>query len=279
MNWRTDFSLRHSNLYFPRDLIDTRLRVTGNATFRNYYSIGLRADYRPFGYNDHYEPRVSGKVFFLPSSYEFNAWMSSDYRKQLSFSTSFNLHNRNGQGLHLGINPRVRVSDKLNFNHEARFNWNFAEFGYFTRFNADSIVFGERDKRTITNTLSGSFVFSNKSAITLNLRHYWSVVDYAGDYYLLQADGSLAPFEFLRDDDINFNTFNIDLIYSWNFAPGSFMNFMWKNSIYDREVGSGITEDSFLNNFFNTLGLPQTNNFSVKISYYLDYKYLSRNRS
>jgi hypothetical protein len=279
LNWRTEFSLRHSNLYLPRDLIDTRLRVTGNATFRNYYSIGLRADYRPFGYNDYYEPRVNGKVFSMPSSFEFNAWTSSDYRKKLSFNTSVNIHNRNGQGLYFAITPRIRVSDKLNFNHETRFNWSFAEYGYLTRFNADSIVFGERDKRTITNTLSGSFVFSNKSAITVNLRHYWSFVDYTSDYYLLQNDGSLASFDFIQDDDINFNTFNIDLIYSWNFAPGSFMNFMWKNSIYDRDIGSGVTEYSFLDNLFNTLGLPQTNNFSVKISYYLDYKYLSRNRS
>lgn len=46
----------------------------------------------------------------------------------------------------------------------------------------------------------------------------------------------------MRDAGIDFNTFNIDLIYTWNFAPGSLMNFMRKNSIYNSDVGSGITD-------------------------------------
>lgn len=279
LNWRTDFSFRHSQLHQSRENIDTRLRLGFNATFRSYFSFGMRADYRPFGYTDHYEPRVAGRYFTLPASSEFNAWISSDYRKAISFSSSIYFHNRNGSGIYYALNPRFRLSDKLNFNHQVQLSYAWSEMGYFTRFNADSIVFGERDKRTITNSLSGSFVFNNRSFITMNLRHYWSIVDYTGEFYLLNTDGNLATYDFSRDDDINFNTFNIDLIYSWNFAPGSFMNFMWKNSIYDRDVGSGITDDSFLANFFHTLGLPQTNNFSVKISYYLDYKYLTRNRT
>lgn len=279
LNWRTDFSLRHSQLHQPRELIDTRLRLSFNATFRSYYSIGSRADYRPFGYFDHYEPRVAGRFFALPSSFEYNIWMSSDYRKKVSFNTSGNIHNRNGLGLYFAITPRVRLSDKFNFNHQVQLSYTLSEMGYFTRFNADSIVFGERDKRTVTNTLSGAFVFNNRSAITLNLRHYWSLVDYTGNYYLLNDKGLLSTFNYEKDDDINFNTFNIDLIYSWNFAPGSSMNFMWKNNIYDRNVGSGITDEGFINNLSNTLGLPQTNNFSIRISYYLDYKYLTRDKT
>jgi hypothetical protein len=279
LNWRTDFSLRHSQLHQPRELIDTRLRLSFNATFRNYYSIGSRADYRPLGYYDHYEPRVPGRYFLLPASFEYNIWMSSDYRKKISYNTSGNIHNRNGLGIYFAFNPRFRLSDKLNFNHQTQFSYTFAEHGYISQINSDSIVFGERDKRTITNTLSGAFVFNNKSAITLNLRHYWSLVDYTGNYYLLNDNGLLSAFYYEKDDDINFNTFNIDLIYSWNFAPGSSMNFMWKNSIYDREVGSGITNEGFIDNLNNTLGLPQTNNFSIKISYYLDYKYLTRSRT
>ena len=279
LNWRADLSIRHSQLHQPRELIDTRLRAGLNATFRNYYSFGLRADYRPFGYYDHYEPRVSGRYVIFPHSYEFNLWISSDYRKTISFNSSMNLHNRNGLGIYYALTPRLRISDKLNFSHQIRMSFVNGEMGYFTRFNADSIVFGERDKKTVTNTFSGAYVFSNRSAVTLNLRHYWSTVDYTDEFFLLQESGTLADYNFSREGDISFNTFNIDLIYSWNFAPGSFMSFMWKNSIYDRDVGGDVTSDGFIANFFNTLGLPQTNNFSVKISYYLDYKYLMRNRT
>jgi hypothetical protein len=73
--------------------------------------------------------------------------------------------------------------------------------------------------------------------------------------------------------NVNFNAFNIDLVYTWVFAPGSEIKIVWKNSILHQ--GSEIADDYFKN--FEELGdLPQTNSFSIKVLYYLDYLSLRR---
>ena len=64
------------------------------------------------------------------------------------------------------------------------------------------------------------------------------------------------------------------MVYTWQFAAGSFINIVWKNAIYDDKNLS----NSYLKNFNNTLSSPQNNNLSLKIIYYLDYlKFKKRN--
>jgi predicted DNA-binding protein (MmcQ/YjbR family) len=139
----------------------------------------------------------------------------------------------------------------------------------------DTIVFGRRDNTTYTNSINSSYVFNNKSWISLNLRHYWSQIDY-DKYYKLEENGDLAPNpQYNENADFNFNVFNVDLMYSWNFAPGSYLNVVWKNSIYEDEDIKNNEFYNFLENLKNTINSNQVqNSFSIKISYYLDYKYL-----
>ena len=33
-------------------------------------------------------------------------------------------------------------------------------------------------------------------------------------------------------EDLNFNAWSIDMVYRWNFAPGSEMNIVWKNQLF-----------------------------------------------
>jgi hypothetical protein len=67
--------------------------------------------------------------------------------------------------------------------------------------------------------------------------------------------------------------FNIDLVYSWQFAPGSFMTLVYKNAI---ETNSGKITNNLWNDLKTTLHGPQTNSVSLKLIYYLDYLYLRK---
>jgi hypothetical protein len=157
-------------------------------------------------------------------------------------------------------------------------NYGIKDIGFVNKITDDSIVFGQRDNRTISATISGSYVFNNTSSLNLNIRHYWSTVDYK-QFYLLQSNGGLNNYgSYTENTDINFNTLNIDLTYSWNFAPGSFMNIMWKNSILSDEKVVNNKFQPYFRNLNNTLSSPQTNTISLKISYYLDYRYLIKVR-
>jgi hypothetical protein len=68
--------------------------------------------------------------------------------------------------------------------------------------------------------------------------------------------------------NINYNFFTIDLLYSWEFAQGSFLNIAWKNL---GEEASSLVNEKYYRNFSNTISTPHANNLSVKIIYYLDY--------
>ncbi|HKL37832.1 MAG TPA: DUF5916 domain-containing protein, partial [Bacteroidales bacterium] len=95
----------------------------------------------------------------------------------------------------------------------------------------------------------------------------------------LKENGYLEAYpEYRENEDLNFNVFNVDLMYSWNFAPGSFLNVVWKNSIYQDQQIRHNDFPGFIPNFKNTLDSDQVDNsISIKISYYLDYKYLFKN--
>ena len=71
----------------------------------------------------------------------------------------------------------------------------------------------------------------------------------------------------------NYNVFNIDFNYSWRFAPGSEFSIAYKNLSEDMEIENRL---GYFRNFDRIIGLPQNNNFSLKILYYLDYLQLRK---
>jgi hypothetical protein len=78
-----------------------------------------------------------------------------------------------------------------------------------------------------------------------------------------------------KNPDNNANFFNIDMVYTWQFAQGSFINIGWKN-IADR-LDENVT-DKYYHNLNEMLSNPQYNSFSVKVIYFLDYATLKAKR-
>ena len=72
----------------------------------------------------------------------------------------------------------------------------------------------------------------------------------------------------LIDANANFNSFNVDLFYSWQIAPGSFLTFAWKDAALDY---SDDARPNFSENIRRFRQQPHTHTFSLKLSYYLDY--------
>jgi len=132
--------------------------------------------------------------------------------------------------------------------------------------------FGKRDVTTISNILNVRYIFNTKMSLTMRARHYWSIADYS-DYYTLEPDGPLKPAEYNQNPDINFNALTVDLNFGWYFAPGSELSVVWKNSIYS--VNQELIKNYF-HDFSNTIGSPQTNGFSIRFLYYIDYLYVKK---
>jgi hypothetical protein len=140
--------------------------------------------------------------------------------------------------------------------------------GYVYVDGSAGINFARRTVNSIEHILSAKYNFNNKMGITFRARHYVSTVDNK-EFYLLQHDGSLlANPDFHPDVNQNVNYFNIDMVYTWEFAPGSFLNIVWKEAAQDY---TNQVERQYLKNLTNTIGQNSNNNLSLKVIYFLDY--------
>ena len=70
--------------------------------------------------------------------------------------------------------------------------------------------------------------------------------------------------------------FTLDAVFTWQFAPGSFINVVWKNFADNFSHG---TDGDYFKNFRNTLEQDSNNNFSFKVIYFLDYLKLKKKKS
>ena len=272
-NLFTDLGVRYGKAYNPNKFQD--FLVTGEAwtTFtKQFFSTGVSFDWFPGTRNDFFEPRTPGRYLVQPGSIAGRYWFSSDYRKKFALDGSIRAINYNADNreeVYYRIAPRFRVSDRLMLIHsfENEHKWN--DIGFVSRNNGE-IMMGRRKVNTIINTLTTEFSFNELMFLSFRLRHYWSSADYS-KYYTLQDDGNvLLSDAYATNHDINFNVFNIDMVYTWVFAPASEIRIVWKNSILtqDEEVIR-----NYMTNFQNTLTASQLNSFSIKFLYYIDYLY------
>ena len=167
----------------------------------------------------------------------------------------------------------MRLNDRLRLDLDLSLKKDFNEPGFVERIpEEDIILFGKRDRETLTNMLSVSYVFNNKMSFNFRMRHYWSRADY-DRYYRLAENGRLLPTFYEANHNISYNAFNIDMTFRWNFAPGSEILLNWKNAIYTSNDRLAVP---YWDNLKNTLDAPQINSISLKILYYFDYPSLKK---
>ena len=278
---KNEATIWYNCLYAPRTFTDFGVFVNNMTTFVNYLSVGGEVLYRPVEEYDYYEARTKGQVFVKPPMYEINAWISPDYRKPFIIDGRLLYSRANGfdQSLYfIRLSPRFRFNDKLTLKAETGISLNLNDIGYVddvTVEGSDEIIFGRRDLQTVENVLQATFIFNNKIALDLRLRHYWLMVDY-DKYYLLDADGYLNDSDYAENNDFNFNAFNIDMLLRWEFAPGSELAFAWKNAILTKQDNLNYTH--YFDNLKKTLESPADNSLSLKFLYYLDYQYLKKKK-
>lgn len=276
---RNSIQYNHGQLYSPRVFTTSQISMSSFTTFRSFWSMNLRVEYSPGGLNDYYEPRVDGWYYHRGRELQTSFFFDSNRNKMLyigsrvSYSKVWSDYDQ--KSVVFSINPGIRFTDKFSVNHQFMYMNSMNDIG-FVDHNEDEIFFGKRNNSTITNTLSTGYIFTANSYITFRLRQYWSMADYTDDYFLLNKNGNLTGnTTYYGDHDSNFNSFNIDMIYNWRFAPGSDVTVAWKNSIYSN---GNIVFNNMKDNLEYLFESPQSNSLSIKILYYLDYQYLKRRR-
>lgn len=275
------FSATYSRLVQPDAFQNFSMYLQAQGVLKNNMGGMLFYYGEPATTYDYFEPRSPGRYYTFPVNNNIGGYFNTDYSKKLAGSMNMNYRWFDEEGrfrFNIGVFPTYRISDKISCTAGVYSEtWN-NDVGWVHTLE-DSIVFGRRDVRTIEGSLYVSYSPGIAMAFSINLRHYWSYAAYNA-FYNLEADGGLGSTSynsFLSDgssgDDISFNAFNIDFVYTWYFAPGSELSLVWKNAIYT--FGSEIAPNYF-DNLDKVFDSPQDNNFSIKILYYLDYLYLKK---
>ncbi len=272
-NLFNNINVSYSRMYNPSAFWNFGIYGNSWGTFsKHFLTCGFNYGIEPITTYDYYEPRVPGRFYAFPVNYSGGGFISSDYRKAFALDANMNYRKFNEnkrEYIDVSISPRYRVNNHLSFVYElGRFTRN-DDIGFVNRNQKqDSITFGRRDMETVSNTFSSEYKFSNKMSLTMRVRHYWSKATYH-EYYYLSERGNLLTDKFYHNShDVNFNAFNVDVVFFWQFAPGSELNLVWKDAVLKRELIKG---SDYISNLGNSLNTAQNNTISIKVLYYIDY--------
>ena len=268
----------HERVFKPNEAAGHSTGINFFTQLKNNFHIELNLEFHG-NFHDYYEPRVGGRYFTEPYYYQSAFWVGSDYRKPLFGSVSFSFAKQpdTDQRFREGeFELNLRLGRKLNLEYNASFQDEINDRGFVDMTESeDTIYFARRDVNTFENILGVSYTFNNKAGLNLRFRHYWSGAA-NNDFYQLQQNGELvSDLDYNKNQDANYNAFNIDLIFKWIFSPGSELSLAWKNSILsnDDHVISG-----YWKNLDKTWRSDQINSFSIRILYYIDYNSLRKKK-
>jgi hypothetical protein len=133
----------------------------------------------------------------------------------------------------------------------------------------NAIIFANRNVITYSNTLSGKYSVNSTMTFNLSVRHYWSFAENK-NFLKLGDNGNLNDFaNYTTNKNSNFTSWNVDLSYSWWFAPGSQISVLYRNNAanFSRTINS-----DFGSNVTNLLNNESLNHaFSISMKYFIDY--------
>ncbi|MGS0748863.1 DUF5916 domain-containing protein [Halpernia sp. GG3] len=234
--------------------------------FRNY-TFGLHV--YPIGANDLYEPRQFGKYLFIPANINPYVYFNSDNRKKLTynFGIDYYMYDQTGRNrMYNELGFKYRFSDHFSLGYQGTSNISNQEKGFAGNQNSN-IYIGTRDRNTFTNSLTSQYTLNNKMSLSFTLRHYYTEVNYKS-FGILQDNGRVSEIDNYTKNNQTYNSWNIDLRYSWYFAPGSQLTLLYQNAVQNDLDYSRI---NLRNNFKDLFNEPINNTLSLKITYYIDY--------
>lgn len=268
--WQSWANVNYSRRYHPSAYQNFAMDGGYYVQFKNFWSFEADLNWKKDA-QDFYEARSAGKLYRTGGSYGIDIYVNPNRTK--AYNLGGNLSYRklelfDGKGYDAYLFQNLRLNDKIAFGLDLTYQPRYNYSGWVADQGSD-ILFSRYDRQTVENSADAKYSFSNKMGITFRVRHYWS--DRRNkSFYLLNQKGMLDPYQGIapQGTDRDYNVFNLDLIYQWQFAPGSELSIAYKNSAENSETAY---RKRYLHNIDHILSGPQNNSLSVKMLYYIDY--------
>ena len=256
------------------------LNVNLNDKKNNYFGFGMNAN--PFENYDYYEPRAANKFVITPTRIGGWLFMSTNYNNRfaIDFNPSYaklDEAGRNTYGFYLG--PRYRFNNRFSLNYDFNYFRQNNNKGFVATFDNDEnaatediIVFGNRRVVNFSNSLGGKYSITSRMNFNISVRHYWSYSQNS-NYLKLEENGRLSDLPtFNEDKNREYYSWNLDLSFSWWFAPGSQMSILYRNNSAQNQRNINSIDKDFGKKVTNLLSNEALNNtLSISVRYFIDY--------
>ena len=272
-NFWANLAFNYDKLYRPDVFTGFTGSLNGGINTRKFNTYGYDFIVVPVNGYDYFEPRVGGRFFRTYKYTRYGLWYSSDYRKKIAIDASLFVGDYENQGrysFNWRIAPRLRFNDHLFVTYVYSYQSHINDIGFAFKFEDEQRtkpLFGIRDVISHTNVLNVNYAFNPVMTLNTRVRHYWGFTKFHL-FNSLRDDGFLGDTD-LTADNQSFNSFTIDLVYTWIFRPGSQLSFVWKNAINN---SSDAVPASLYDDISFVSSLPQNNSYSLKLIYFLDYR-------
>lgn len=272
------FRLNYSSNYLYKPFMWGNTQITGTASFlfHNFWDATVNLTYNPWWYNDYFINSTIYNGYFLkrtPYVY-LNTNGSTDSRKKAYFSWAIGGAEGplpNDPYWNMSASLRYRFNNKLLVSASYSVVQDKGNWGWAFMNNPDgSPVISERNVKTNTAVYTAQYSFSSRMNWNVRVRHYWSLLHNTG-FFNLKPDGYWNEVAFVPGQDLNYNTFNVDMFYTWDFLPGSRLTISWKNALGGNVAIDPYKNISYFRNFGEVLNNPHSNEVTVKVVYFIDY--------
>ena len=271
----------------------TNFVMDGFVEFSNRWGSFFGLNYNPGCtnlYGTRWAPDYShrGPLMSSPDNYNGYIGFATDSRKDIAYeiSTSHSGNEAGSRGNDIQLECEWVVNSNINLEVEVSHSWANEDAQWVGNFENPgggigdvSYTFGELKQRTWDVTLRSSFLFDRDKSLELYLQPFLTVGDYSNLRELARPDSyDLQPYEDydVRNRDFSIGAVNMNLVYRWEYRPGSTVFFVWTHarSRADMRLLHGYPDDplnSFTNNFSTDplFDNEAENTFLLKVSYWL----------
>jgi hypothetical protein len=261
---------------FGGDMLNFGSNINMHWTFQNNWSTGFGVNRERAAFDDRATRGGPGAKY--EGDWNFWNYVNTDDRKPIALET-FTGGGTSEFGVHFyDFNPSItfRPTSALSINGGFRFSIFNHDAQWVTNQDAPSgthYVFARLDQRTVALTTRVNYTMSP----TLSLQIYAEPFVSAGDYsnYKELVDGRsddwrtrYAPYDYPDIADFNYRSFRTTNVLRWEYRPGSALFVVWQQG---REENAPYGNFRFGRDFGGVFGIPSSNVFLVKFSYWLNY--------
>ena len=272
------YSVTFNNSYLYKPFNWSALQVSAKAffLFKNFWDLSFNLQSSPMWNKDYFinSPVYNGYFLRRTPYYYLSMNGSSDSRKKLYFNYNIGAAESplpndpywtSEAGLRYRFNEKFQLSADMIIEQD-KGNWGWS----FLNNSNGSPVIARRDLKRNTLLVNAQYNFTKRMNWTVRLRHYWSALENT-NFYNLKPDGYWDEIAFIPNRNINYNTFNIDMFYTWDFLLGSRITIAWKNALGGFVNIDPYSNTTYFKNLGRTINNPHSNELTVKVVYFLDY--------